>query len=940
MTLEFRLLGGVEALVDGQPLDIGPVRQRTVLAILLAEANAPVSVDQLIDRVWADRPPRQVRNSLYSYVTRLRRALAPAEDVHITRHSGSYRLTVDEQSVDLHRFRRLTAEAHRIGDDRRAEELLAEALGLWRGDAFADLDAPWPHRIRTALDAERRAVELDRVDIGLRLGRHGELLAELAVNAERHPLDERIVGQLMLALYRSGRQSDAIDLYHRTRSQLVEQLGVDPGPALAARYQQLLTGEPAEQPRTVLAPRKPIPCQLPAAPLSFTGRADELAALTDALERASRSAETMTISSVSGTGGIGKTWLVLAWAYQHLAAFPDGQLFVDLRGFTPAGQPVAPSAAIRIFLDGLGVEPDRIPAAFDAQIGLYRSLVADKRLLIVLDNAADTAQVVPLLPGSATCTVVVTSRDRLTGLVSAHGATPLIMDALTELDARNALAARLGAGRLAAEPEAAAAAELLVGCAGFPLALSIVVGRAMAHPSFPLAELAGELRDVSTRLSALDEGEPVASLPAVLSWSYQALPAEQARIFSLLGLTPGPDTTVAAVAALAERSTGAAAAGLRALERTSLVRQDAPGRYRMHDLVRLYALEQAADLPPAEQEAALRRLTDFYLRTTHLGDRILDPHRPETQIVPTTSDAHPRPLADRAAALAWFDAEIHVVLAVQQLALDRGWYRAAWQLAWDTHTYLYRLGLVSDQVVAWEAGLAAARQLDEPGVRARALRRLGKVYSRVDRYDLAVEKLQQALVLAQQSDDLFNQANAHQTLGAIWEELGDYQRALEHAVQATDAYKLMASPEGEANALNQAGWYAAHLGHYEQARIQCEGALELQRHFGISEREAEALDSLGYIAQQSGRYADALTHYREAVDKYREIDDAYNEANLLDRLGHSYLAFGDHEQAELTWRQALALYETQHRDADIERIDQQLAGLHARGSDHAGAPRA
>ncbi|HJP73197.1 MAG TPA: BTAD domain-containing putative transcriptional regulator, partial [Pseudonocardiaceae bacterium] len=521
--VEFRLLGGIEAHRRGQLVDVGHARQQCVLAVLLVQANTAVSVDELIDRVWAGRPPHRGRETLHSYLTRLRRILTDA-DADIVRLGNSYQLAVDESHIDLHRFRRLTAAARMAPDD-KAVVLLENALGLWRGEPFAGLDIPWLHGIRVMLTKERLAAELDHTDIELRLGHHTKLLAPLSVRAERFPLDERLAGQLMLALYRSGRQADALNHYHHTRRQLDLELGVEPSAALRELHHQILANDPrlAAEPEQA-APAEtvhpmPIPRQLPPPPRSFTGRGAELDGLTARLDAAGASVR---ISVIAGTGGIGKTWLALHWAHQNLHRFPDGQLFVNLRGFDPSGKPISLQDAVRGFLEALGVDPAGIPVALDAQVGLYRSLVTDKRMLILIDNAANTSQVAPLLPGSPTCTVVVTSRDRLSSLIAAHDAHPVPLDVLPEAEARELLAARLGPNRLSDEPQAVD--DLLASCAGLPLALSIVAGRAQEHPEFPLTTLATELNDTTHRLAALD-AEPALegntnSVRTILSWSY------------------------------------------------------------------------------------------------------------------------------------------------------------------------------------------------------------------------------------------------------------------------------------------------------------------------------------------------------------------------------------------------------------------------------------
>jgi len=616
MTVEFRLLGAVEAYADGKPLAIGYAQLRCVLAILLVEANRPVPADYLIDRVWGTRRlPRRPRAALQHSLTLLRQALVGLEGVAIGRHPAGYQLTVDSQAVDLHQFDRLLDQARAATDNDRTAALFKQALALWHGEPFAGLDIPWLNALRTTLGAQHQAAQLDLVDVELRRGRHSALLPRLIVLTERHPLDERLAGQYLLALYRSGRQAEAMTHYELIRRRLADQLGAYPCPPLQRLYQQILSVDPElDDPVSTCAAAGPspraVPRQLPAPPRLFVGRAAELAQLDKALDAQVSADGAMIVSAISGVGGIGKTWLALRWAHQRLDRFPDGQLHVNLRGFDSAGHPMSPQAAVRGFLGALGIARAAIPAELDARVGLYRSLVAHRRMLIMLDNARDTAQVAPLLPGSSACTVLVTSRNRLPGLVASYGAQPVTLDALAEPETRALLAARVRAERLNAEPDAVA--ELLAYCGGLPLALSVVAGRANVHPAFPLAELASELRDATTRLGALDEGDPSVSLPEVLSWSYHALTAQQSSVFLLLGLAPGADIALPAVASLTALPVERVRGVLRELENVSLVLEHVPGRYRMHDLVRLYAAERAVtDLPGDASKAALRRRREF-----------------------------------------------------------------------------------------------------------------------------------------------------------------------------------------------------------------------------------------------------------------------------------------------------------------------------------------
>jgi transcriptional regulator with XRE-family HTH domain/tetratricopeptide (TPR) repeat protein len=583
---------------------------------------------------------------------------------------------------------------------------------------------------------------------------------------------------------------------------LAEALGLP-----AEQRQQLLsvavtasTGTTSAPDRVGIAPR-----QLPAPPRYFVGRTAELSELTSALDDATDAGGTVLISALAGAGGIGKTALALRWAQTNLHRFPDGQLFVDLRGFSPAGPPVAPGTAVRGFLDAFGVDPGRIPADLDARAALYRSLVADKRMLIVLDNAADAAQVVPLLPGSPTCTVIVTSRQHLTSLITRHGAHHLKLRVLTEDDARHLLVARIGADRAMAE--SAAAEELLACCGGFALALDIVAARAKMNGHTTLAEAAAELRDDTTRLGALDDEDPAASLPAVLSWSYRALTTEQRTVFGLLGVAPGPDIALPAAASLTGLTLPRARVVLRALEAASLLDEHPAGRYTMHDLIRAYATGTAhRDLAEDTRQAALRRVLDFYAHTAHTAEQLLATRRRPIQLDPPAPGAHPQPLPDAAAALAWFDSEHPTLLAAaRQTAVSHGWHPIVWQLAWTLDPYLYRRGHRHERLAVWQAAVAAAAHLPDPTRGVHAHRGAGNACAELGRHDEATRHLHQALALAEHHDDPAQQADTHHMLAWAWGLRDDRVRALEHATQALDLHRAFDHPAGKAAALNLVG---------------------------------------------------------------------------------------------------------------------------------------
>ncbi|WP_322746684.1 AfsR/SARP family transcriptional regulator [Saccharothrix syringae] len=911
--MEVRLLGEVVVLAGGRPVDLGPARQRCVWAALALDANRVVPVERLVERVW-DEPPLRARAVLTSYVSRLRQALAGHDGaVGLVRRSGGYLLEADESVIDLHRFRALAA---RTGD----VDALTGALALWRGEPLAGLSGPWVEAERDRLRQERLAAEHDLVDARLAAGQGAELVAELAARAAEHPLDERVAGQYLLALHRAGRTADALAHYRLVERRLARDLGTDPGPALRELHRRLRDTDPDPDPDT--APpvaTGPVPRQLPAAPPHFTGRDAELTALTAAAERGGA----VVISAITGAGGIGKTWLALHWAHRNLHRFPDGQLFVDLRGFSPDSEPMDPAVAVRGFLDALGVPPGRQPADPSAQTALFHELAAGKRMLLVLDNAAGAAQAAPLLPGGSTCTVLVTSRSRTAAAVAGR---ELALGVLDDTEARDLLTAKLGAGRTAAEP--AAVTELIRLCGGFPLALGIVAGHAHTRPHLPLSVVAADLRDLG--LAALEDSDPTASLPAVLSWSLRALTPDQRRAYALLGTAPGPDIGLPAAASLVGLPRDEAAAVLAALEHASLLTRDGHDRHRMHDLIRAHAADTAHDLPEPERDAALRRLLDFYLHTADAADRAVYPSRGTLALDPPAPGVHPHPDFDPATAMAWFDAEHPNLLAAHHHAAARGRHRTTWDLARSLHSYHQRRGHLHDRITVWRAALAAAAHLPDPGALIQAHRLLGTAQALLGRHEEAFEHMHRALALAEEHRDPTHQAHTHRMLALAWERQGDDRRALEHITRSLHLHRALGQPVLEADALNAVGWYHARLGDYDTAREHCLAALALQRDQADDGAVANTLDSLGYIDHRTGRHAEAVEHYRQALDRYRELGITYEYTDTLDRLGHPHAALGQRDRAREVWREALRLYRHQDRDTDADRVRRQLDELDGR----------
>jgi DNA-binding SARP family transcriptional activator/Flp pilus assembly protein TadD len=930
--VEFRLLGAVVALVDDRVIDLGPARQRCVLAALAVDANRVVSVDQLTRRLWGGDPPHRAQATLVNYLSRLRQLLAAVDAVTVVRRQGGYSLDVEQSAIDLFRFRDLCTRA-RAADERQAVRLLEEALALWRGEALTGLSGDWATAERNRLHQERVNAESDLADALLRLGQGEDLVAGLSARVTEWPLDERVAGQFMLALHRAGRTADALAHYRRLRERLVEELGTDPGEALQALHQQILAADPAltavragTAVEAVVVPR-----QLPAVPAPFVGRRDELARLDAALH--DTAATTVAISVIAGAGGIGKTWLALHWAHRHAKEFPDGQLFVDLRGFSPDSAPMDPAVAVRGFLTALGVESGRVPVDPHAQVTLFRSLVADKRILLVLDNAATTAQVAPLLPGGAACAVVITSRHRLSGLITGHSARHVALDSLSDTEAHALVVDRLDPARIAAEP--AAVRDLIRFCGGFPLALTIVAGHATIRPQLPLALLAAELDDLG--LDALDDTDAAASLVTVLSWSYRALTADQQQVFALLGTAPGPDIDLPAAASLTGMPPRETRMVLHRLEQASLITQDAGGRYRMHDLIRRYAAATAHDLPFEARQAALRRILDFYLYTAHAADRLLTPHRPSIPFDPPAPGIRSHPIPDATAALAWFELEHPNLLAAQRCAASHGRHRTVWQLAWTLASFHMLRGHRHDQLAVWQTVLDAGDHLTDPAVGMIAHRLIGGVHADLGHHGEAIGHLHQALALSEDHHNGTEQAKILHTLGWAWARQGDHQQAMDHVVKALDLYRAHEQQTWEAEALNNLGWYAACLGDHDTARTHCEAALTLFRRHRSLNGMANSLGNLGYTAHQVGHHTEALDYYRQSLALLREAGNIPYEALALTWMGQTYTALGQAGHARAAWREAQELYRQQGRQDDVARVQQQLDTLNDTDNDQHAA---
>ena len=714
--VQVRLLGPVDVMVDGRPRPVHGLRRRAVLATLALHGRETVSTGRLVDAVWGRAAPPAAVNTLQSHVSYLRKIVG--SKAAIAARPPGYVLDLGEDGTDVQLAERLLRQGMKSADPGRSARDLREALALWRGRPLADVAGlAWLEEQAARLDLLGERIQRALAEARLAAGEHAVLVPDLEKMVADHPLDEHLHGQLMLALYRSGRQADALAAYQRLRHTLAEELGIDPAQALRDLETAILRQDPSldvSAPAVTLrsaALAVPVPAQLPPAVAVLTGRDAELASLDAIAPRVARGGAvedaTAVIAAITGTAGVGKTALALHWAHRAREQFPDGQLYANLRGFDPSRPAAEPGQALRGFLDAFAVPQERIPASLDAQAGLYRSLLAGKRVLVVLDNARDAAQVRPLLPGSPGCLALVTSRDNLTALAATDGARLLALDRLAAPGARDLLVSRLGPGRIAGEPEAAD--EIIERCARLPLALTIVAARAAAKPDFPLAVTAAELSQATAVLDPFDGGDVCTDIRAVFSWSYRALGPDAARLFRLLALHPGPDMTVGAAASLAGIAPNRARALLAELTRGHLLTEHCPGRYAFHDLLWAYACEQAhAHDDDGARRDAVARVLDHCLHAAHAAATLIDPDFPPiTPPLPQPGVVLARP-ATTEDALSWFTAERATLLAAVPLAAEAGFPAHVWQLARALRTFFQRRGLWNDQATACQTGLDAA----------------------------------------------------------------------------------------------------------------------------------------------------------------------------------------------------------------------------------------
>ncbi|MET9631236.1 BTAD domain-containing putative transcriptional regulator [Lentzea sp. NPDC006480] len=938
--MEFRVLGPVELWVSGHRIDLGPAKQRCVLAALLLTPGRVVPTEMVIDRVWGEEPPAGVRSVLYSYVTRLRRALQPA-GVPLRRESGGYVLDLAPERVDVFRFQELVRRGRAADDDEHAA-VLRDALELWRSTPLENIAGDWAGRIRDGLAEQRLSAVVALADLDLRLGRHTRVVEYLSALVPEYPLAEPLTGRLVLALHRAGRQAEALTCYADARARIVDELGVEPGPELRAAHLEILRSDAAPE----VIPSSPRPAQLPAGVAAFTGRSAALALLDSLL---CQDGTTVVISAIAGTAGVGKTALAVHWAHRVRDRFPDGQLYVNLQGHSASAPPLAPIDVLARFLRALGVSAAQVPVDIEEAAGLYRSLLAEKQLLIVLDNAASPEQVRPLVPGSPGCFLLVTSRTRLDGLLAKDGARRIALDVLTPQEALVLLRQVLDDERVAAEPEAVA--ELARLCAYLPLALRIAAASLSNDPSRVISDYVGELL-AGNRLAALEiEGDEHA-VRAAFDLSYSALKPESRQLFRRIGLIPGHDITAADAAMLAGTTPADAARMLGQLAAAHLVDSPVPGRYSCHDLLRLYANDRSHDEDSLrERESALERLFTRYL---HIARAAVDLIYPEKLRLPLASGTPG--FADHTAALAWLEAERANLVAAVVHTAAHGPHWIAWTLADTLRGYLEIRRYNVDGLAVAQAGFAAAATHGDFQAKAAVQLNLACVHYNTGAFDVAEQEYLTALDLSRLADWPEGQADALSRLAVVGSDparsadrlhealeinrvagkvggqainlnnlaqlhwkIGALAKAADYAAQSRTLFRDMGSMLGEGVALVNLAAFHRDLGKVPEALEYATLALSLFGQVGERPAEAIAMEVLACAHLDAGREVEALEHATVAYAIAHEIGDHRLEADGLNVLGFVVHMMGRHEEAAVHHRNALPLAaRTSHHRAVAE----------------------
>lgn len=906
--MEFRLLGPVELWDAGQRHDLGSSKERCVLAILLWGLGKSVSADVLVDRLWDEHPPPKARNSLYSYVARLRSRLhqvARSGEVRLVSGSGSYTLEADPESVDLYRFRRLRAQAAAIGDsgdDEQAALLLQEADKLWRGVALAGLRGSWADRTRASLAGERLAATLDRIAAELRRGRHAEILTEITDLVADHPFTETLVGHLMVALNRSGRPAEALQVYRRTREQLVRELGADPSQSLRDLHQRILLGDPelAPRPQASAVPRTPAADNLPRDIPNFTGRRAELRWLEDVVAgEPSRTA--MAVVTIDGMAGSGKSTLALHAAHQFRDAFPGGRLYLHLHAHDASREPLDPASGLDALLRLLGVPADRIPRTLEERATLWRTQLAYRRALVVLDDAASQEQVAPLLPGAASCLVIITSRTRLAGLA---GIRELPLGVLSSADA-TALFTSIADTVTTSDQDHVA--EITRLCGHLPLAIQLVASRLARRSAWSVADLAERLSAAGDRTGEIYTGNP--EIAASFALSYQELSGEQRQLFRQLSLHPGPEFGMPAAAAGAGASAVDCERSLAALLDSRLLEEPVRGRFRFHDLIGAFARDLALRHDPesSRRETTCRTL-DYYCYVADQADRILYPHRDRIDVSIAIRPAAAAPFSNPQAARKWLAEELGNLLSAARQAAEGQSPEHAALIAHVLAEFLQTHGYWEEAIALHVQAISAWQVNGDRSGEARALTDLALVFTRTGRYGQALQNARQALAIFRAEDDRHGEAAVLDHIGLVHWQSSHFQEAISCHEQALLLWRALGDRHGEADSLAHSAMPIMHTGGYGEALERFGQALSVYQDMRDSQGEAKTLNNIAVVEEQLGLYDDALRRYQQAQAVARDTGDRQGEAITFNNMGVVYNWIGQHQESLANYRKALAIY--------------------------------
>jgi DNA-binding SARP family transcriptional activator/Tfp pilus assembly protein PilF len=940
------VLGPLELSMDGRPMVVRTGRLRALLVVLAMSADRTITVDQLAAAIWGEQPPANARRSVQTYVTRLRGVLGAGA---IATRPAGYALALEPDRVDALRFLRLLDAAGQESEPATKRARLAEALGLWRGTPFSDVPSMRLTELESARLVERFLLALEqRIDLDMAEGLHPELVAELTELTDRHPLRESLWVRLLLVLDRCGRPAEALTRYETIRARLAEELGVDPSPELREVFADLLAGRrpaPAgssiSPPDDDAGPPKPararaVPQQLPADLVAFAGRRDKLRQLDAMLPNVRGPRRTATVITIHGTAGVGKTALAVHWAHLVRDQFPDGQLYVDLRGRarTPPARPIEVLAG---FLRALGEPAERVPTATDEAAALYRTLLADRQVLVVLDNAHRVEQLRPLLPASTGCLALVTSQDRLSGLVAREGAYRVALDVLTEREAVVLLARALPLDRVRAEPRALAG--LARACAYLPLALRIASANLADRPAQRIAEHVSELTE-GNRLGALQvERDEHSAVRAAFNLSYNALDPEARRMFRRLGLLVGHDITPAAAAALADTTTAQAQRLLERLAAAALIVERSQRRYGFHDLLQLYAAERVQHDHRTERDAARGRYFQWWLRSVDAAARLVYPDLPRLPL-PEPDAGASLPLEgfrDPAQALAWLDAERANLVAVVEHTANQGPRAVAWRLADALRGYFWRRMSPIDWPIVAEAGLRAANAEGDLRGRAACHLNLANLHGRRSQYGQAVAQLEEARRLCDASGWLEGQASTLGALSTVYWMMGELREAADHGRQALDLSQRIRWVAGQSSNLGRLGMVCWTMGRLREAAEYHQQALALDRKIGNRVNESHALGNLGETYHALGRLADALGHLDEALELRQRLGDRGGQGEAYNALAALHRDRGDLSLAFQCGTTALAIA----RDTGERRLEgdvlNTLGTIYSRRANHPAA---